>query len=496
MASPEELAPLLPETLPEDFTEWDSEGSPESKPVPLGEWEEWEATHSFRETPKPLGRSVNRDETKASLGDRPHASSSASSAPVVVEQQVDFGYGNSEASPSTKPVNSREEWEAWIEAHSFGETPKAFGQSSERRAIMSPVVNRPRTSDSGSSASVLVKEQESASEPEDRSTSAASHGPQAIRIANEVPAVQGLPNVATSDGKLNSTQPAATLKREAEEALFQWYSSKDIEVKGELKTAEQKTAKKKWLTVAAVGASSILLLLMIPLFYHGSNSVAKPSVQPVPEATDTQQEVQAPDPPAVEPLTQDKPLATTEKQPAVNDQPASPQETANSAQAPTKLQAKVMDDQLTAPTLIPQGNERQVADSAPPSVSLGAAGADGLAGSSANARFLNGQAQPAVKVVPSKPIAISSGVATGMLILRTPPVYPSIAKAARVSGTVEMHAIISKTGTIKDLQVVSGPTMLQQAAVDAVRNWRYKPYRLNNQPTEVETTIKLIFALE
>jgi protein TonB len=82
-----------------------------------------------------------------------------------------------------------------------------------------------------------------------------------------------------------------------------------------------------------------------------------------------------------------------------------------------------------------------------------------------------------------------------MLIQKTPPIYPPIARAARVSGTVELHATISKNGTIKDLHVVSGPAMLQQAAVDAVRNWRYKPYKLNNEPVEVETTIRLVFAL-
>jgi protein TonB len=82
-----------------------------------------------------------------------------------------------------------------------------------------------------------------------------------------------------------------------------------------------------------------------------------------------------------------------------------------------------------------------------------------------------------------------------MLIVKTPPVYPSIAKAARVSGIVELHATISKNGTIKDLHVVNGPAMLQQAAVDAVRNWRYKPYKLSNEPVEVETTIKLVFSL-
>jgi protein TonB len=71
------------------------------------------------------------------------------------------------------------------------------------------------------------------------------------------------------------------------------------------------------------------------------------------------------------------------------------------------------------------------------------------------------------------------------------PSYPPIARAAHVSGTVVLHAIISKTGTITDLKVVSGPEMLRASAVDAVRTWRYKPYILNGEPTEVDTTVSV-----
>jgi protein TonB len=82
-----------------------------------------------------------------------------------------------------------------------------------------------------------------------------------------------------------------------------------------------------------------------------------------------------------------------------------------------------------------------------------------------------------------------------MLIQKTTPVYPPIAKAARVSGTVVIQATISKQGTIENLKVISGPAMLQQSALDAVRTWRYRPYLLNNEPVEVETTINVIFTL-
>jgi protein TonB len=73
-------------------------------------------------------------------------------------------------------------------------------------------------------------------------------------------------------------------------------------------------------------------------------------------------------------------------------------------------------------------------------------------------------------------------------------VYPPIAKQAHVQGVVVLHAIIGKDGRIKNLNVISGNAMLTQAAVDAVSNWRYKPYLLNGEPTEVDTTVTVNFS--
>lgn len=94
-----------------------------------------------------------------------------------------------------------------------------------------------------------------------------------------------------------------------------------------------------------------------------------------------------------------------------------------------------------------------------------------------------------------KPATISAGVIQGNLIYKVDPVYPPIAKAAHVQGIVVLHAHISKTGTIEDLQVISGAPMLTPSAIDAVRQWKYKPYTVNGDPTEVETTININFAL-
>jgi len=75
------------------------------------------------------------------------------------------------------------------------------------------------------------------------------------------------------------------------------------------------------------------------------------------------------------------------------------------------------------------------------------------------------------------------------------PSYPPIARAARVQGNVVLKAIIDKAGNIQDLQLVSGHPMLVPAAIEAVRQWHYKPYLLNGQPVEVETTVTVIFML-
>ena len=101
---------------------------------------------------------------------------------------------------------------------------------------------------------------------------------------------------------------------------------------------------------------------------------------------------------------------------------------------------------------------------------------------------------PVVKVAPPKgPTRVSSGVVSGLKISGATPVYPPIAKAAHVSGAVVLHAIISKEGTIKNLTVISGPEMLKSSALEAVQTWRYKPYLLNGEPTEVDTQITVNF---
>lgn len=92
-------------------------------------------------------------------------------------------------------------------------------------------------------------------------------------------------------------------------------------------------------------------------------------------------------------------------------------------------------------------------------------------------------------------VRISQGVSQGLLLKRVQPVYPSQARQARIEGTVELLATIGKDGSIKDVKVVSGPPILGKVAVDAIRQWKYKPYYLNGDPVEVQTQIALNFKL-
>jgi periplasmic protein TonB len=106
---------------------------------------------------------------------------------------------------------------------------------------------------------------------------------------------------------------------------------------------------------------------------------------------------------------------------------------------------------------------------------------------------------PVVSVRPSPEskglLRVSRGVSEGMLLTAIRPVYPAIAKAAGVQGSVVVEAVISRKGTIESLHLVSGPLMLQGAAMDAIREARYQPYRLNGEPTEVQTVITVNFRM-
>lgn len=181
------------------------------------------------------------------------------------------------------------------------------------------------------------------------------------------------------------------------------------------------------------------------------------------------------------------------------------------AEAVRKIVKQIQTDmlntgQLRTPTRIPQKVQLIKEEEAPPPMAAtgGVVGGvpggipggqlGGVIGGIVNATS-NLSAVP--KFVPVQPqrVRISQGVTKGLLIRRVEPGYPTLARAARVQGEVVLSAVISVNGEIENLQLVSGHPMLVPAALTAVKQWRYKPYLLNGQPTEVETTITVIFTL-
>ena len=149
---------------------------------------------------------------------------------------------------------------------------------------------------------------------------------------------------------------------------------------------------------------------------------------------------------------------------------------------------------LTVPTRIPPAIKMIDRPEPPGEQIVGLDSGPAIPGSNP---FGNGAArtQPVVSASPKGPQRISSGVANGLLLDRVMPVYPPIAREAGVQGTVVLEATISTGGDITNLRVVSGNAMLQQAAIDAVSRWRFRPYLLNGQPVEVETTVSVVFNL-
>jgi protein TonB len=149
-------------------------------------------------------------------------------------------------------------------------------------------------------------------------------------------------------------------------------------------------------------------------------------------------------------------------------------------------------NQLIAPKMIPHGIEHVVETAPPPPVPVDAKGNAVL-----SSLLGSGPAAPPPPPPPpaAAPVVEGGNVVAANCISCPAPQYPAIARAAHVQGAVVLHAIIGKDGVIKQLEVVSGNAMLQGAALQAVRNWRYHPLLLNNEAMEVDTQITVNFDL-
>src|SRR3984893_15416764 len=181
--------------------------------------------------------------------------------------------------------------------------------------------------------------------------------------------------------------------------------------------------------------------------------------------------------------------------------PPPPPPPAAAAVKVVKIQSEVINGQLRTPTKIPNKVQMIKEEEAPPA--LGAGGVPGgvpggIPGGSTGGVMggILSSANAAIpKVATPQRVRVSSGVSTGLLIKKVTPNYPQLAKQARIQGSVVLQAEISKEGTIQNLQLISGHPMLAPAAIEAVKQWRYKPYLLNGEPVAVETQVVVNFSL-
>jgi protein TonB len=227
-------------------------------------------------------------------------------------------------------------------------------------------------------------------------------------------------------------------------------------------TGRIRTRSRGWMMAAFVFNGSILLaLILIPLIYP--EALPRQMMSMLLEAP--------PPPPALQPAP-----------------PPTPRQTFHGAPEMDR-------GQLTAPRMISNAIARFGEPEAPALGGFLDMGPGSDAASAADEAFHGQRLATVAPAAPGGPVRVSSTVVAGLLLNKTIPHYPPIAVAAHIEGTVILQATISTSGTIENLHVVSGPAMLQQAALDAVSNWRYRPYLLSGKPVEVETTVNVIFTL-
>jgi len=166
------------------------------------------------------------------------------------------------------------------------------------------------------------------------------------------------------------------------------------------------------------------------------------------------------------------------------------------------IQSEMINGQLRTPTKIPEKVQMIKEEEAPPPMTSMAGVVGGVPGGVPGGQMggviggiINSTPVAVPKVATPQRVRVSQGVTQGLLIRKIQPPYPPLARQARIQGNVVLQAEISKAGDIENLRLISGHPMLAPAAIEAVKQWKYRPYILNGEPVEVETQITVIFSL-
>lgn len=239
----------------------------------------------------------------------------------------------------------------------------------------------------------------------------------------------------------------------------------------------------KWIKWILIAAGPLVLALVLLVVF------TRPSSQPnTPAAPAKQAAVPDPAPAPIQgQLIVNATGKTSSPQTIAKPTPAAAPEETAAVDKPT-VSPDAMAQQLVAPQRIAGSIKRTAPGTEqPPSAPAPVALDEGS--TMPSSVFAN---DSKVRVAPHV-VPISAGIADGMIIHKTQPVYPKFAQDAHITGKVVLKATITKQGTIEGVQVISGPKILAPAAVDAVKTWKYRPYMLDNQPVSVETTVTIVF---
>jgi periplasmic protein TonB len=182
--------------------------------------------------------------------------------------------------------------------------------------------------------------------------------------------------------------------------------------------------------------------------------------------------------------------------------PPPPPPAATPVKVVKQIQTDIINGQLRTPTKIPEKVQMIKEEEAPPPMNSMAGVVGGVPGGVPGGQMggviggiINSTPMSVPKIATPQRVRVSQGVTQGLLLRKVQPAYPPLARQARIQGSVLLQAEISKDGSIENLHLISGHPMLAPAAIEAVKQWKYRPYILNGEPVEVDTQITVIFSL-
>jgi len=462
--------------------------------------------------PRPAAAAVARPAAKPPL--RPAVAATTTAIPAA--QAAPQPPANSAVSATLNSDVPSEDLPAVSAENSAAAPPAPALTASARIAALPARAGKLPVSAAGS-ASPAVRPASSASLPTTFSSGAAS-APAPAREAEESPAAE-----IPLESKAPETDPVLDKPAEAGSSESSFVGAEPSFTFGGANLPEEKTGKgkKTFLGIAAV-------VLVGAALYYGWTQYKATISQPVHVSAPTKPAPVTPKPatPSSAPATSTTTPGTTPGTTPTDSTslPAS-QPDASPAKSPSGDDASPDAPDATAPTSTnPAGSATPAAGKTAPPAKTGSANVG-----SAKPLVVKGGTAPALHAAAAAPdapapsmsgitagasapppnlgsggtgfkpvlqtVSISQGVSRGLLIHQVSPVYPKSALTMRIEGAVELLTTISKTGDITHVKVVSGDAQLAKAAADAVKQWKYKPYLLNGEPVEIQTSVTVNFKL-